>query len=184
MRWDPTRTELLAGKEYYLALWRVGHAPDSGHHRHRTRRLIGVLLPGNWVVGERTISAEGQHKHITYVEYIRLVGISWLAWSVSWHNINAYNVLMATAKWHQPMREAWFHGAHRGLHGHFSRRLVLPVLLVTEEEEPSQFLTPRRQQSWRESRRREFDSTGQKWLYFPLWESLLPVRFLTEGPNM
>lgn len=48
------------------------------------------------------------------------------------------------------MREAGLHGAHGRLHGHFARRLVLPVLLVTEEEEAAELLAPRGQQSWRE----------------------------------
>ncbi len=55
---------------------------------------------------------------------------------------------------HWPVWEAGLHGAHGRLHGHFSWRLVLPVLLVTEEKEASQLLTPRGQKSWKESRGR------------------------------
>lgn len=57
------------------------------------------------------------------------------------------------------MREAGLHGAHGRLHGHFARRLVLPVLLVTEEEEAAELLAPRGQQSWRG---RERESGGRE----------------------
>lgn len=44
------------------------------------------------------------------------------------------------------MSEAGLHAVHAGLHGDFSLRLVLPVLLVTQQEEATQLLAPRRQQ--------------------------------------
>lgn len=53
------------------------------------------------------------------------------------------------------MREAGLHGAHGRLHGHFARRLVLPVLLVTEEEEAAELLTPRGQKSWKGKKKKK-----------------------------
>lgn len=86
-------------------------------------------------------------------------GLSPRAWSVYSHTQPTHKHTSHTSQKaqqceHWPVWEAGLHGAHRGLHGHFSWRLVLPVLLVTEEEEASQLLTPRGQKSWKESRRR------------------------------
>lgn len=47
------------------------------------------------------------------------------------------------------MGEAGFHAVHAGLHGDFSLGLILPVLLVTQQEETTQLLAPRRQQGYR-----------------------------------
>ncbi len=47
---------------------------------------------------------------------------------------------------HWPVCEAGLHAVHAGLHGDFSLRFVLPVLLVTQQEEATQLLAPRRQQ--------------------------------------
>lgn len=47
---------------------------------------------------------------------------------------------------HWPVREAWLHAVHAGLHGDLPLRFVLPVLLVTQQEETTQLLAPRRQQ--------------------------------------
>lgn len=44
------------------------------------------------------------------------------------------------------MREAGLHAVHTGLHGNLSLRFVLPALLVTQQEETTQLLAPRRQQ--------------------------------------
>lgn len=59
-----TAARRLIGRELnrHLALRGVGDAPDGGHHRQRTRRLIGVLLPGNRVVGKRPISVRKSNK--------------------------------------------------------------------------------------------------------------------------
>lgn len=45
-----------------------------------------------------------------------------------------------------PVGEARLHAVHAGLHGDFSLWFVLPVLLVTQQEEATQLLAPRRQQ--------------------------------------
>lgn len=49
------------------------------------------------------------------------------------------------------MREAGLHAVHAGLHGDLPLRLVLSVLLVTQKEETTQLLAPRRQQGCKES---------------------------------
>lgn len=49
------------------------------------------------------------------------------------------------------MSEAGFHAVHAGLHGDFSLRFVLPVLLVTQQEETTQLLAPRRQQGCKDT---------------------------------
>lgn len=40
----------------YLTLRRVGHAPHGRNHRQGPRGLVGVLLPGNRIVGEGAIT--------------------------------------------------------------------------------------------------------------------------------
>lgn len=40
----------------YLTLRRVGHTPHCRNHRQGPRGLVGVLLPGNRIVGEGAIT--------------------------------------------------------------------------------------------------------------------------------
>lgn len=52
---------------------------------------------------------------------------------------------------HRPVCEPRLHAVHAGLHGDFSLRFVLPVLLVTQQEETAQLLAPRWQQGCKEN---------------------------------
>lgn len=84
-------------------------------------------------------------------------GLSPRAWSVCAHAQHAHKHTSHTSQKaqqceHWPMWEAGLHGAHGRLHGHFAWWLVLPVLLVTEEEEAAQLFAPRGQKSWKENR--------------------------------
>ncbi len=49
-----------------------------------------------------------------------------------------------------PMWERGLHWVHGRLQGHFALWIALTILLMPQQEQPSQLLTPGRQESWRE----------------------------------
>lgn len=54
---------VLEGCCSYLTLGCVADSPHSGYHWERSGRLIGILLPRDWLVGIWTITRKEKHTH-------------------------------------------------------------------------------------------------------------------------
>lgn len=65
----------------YLTLRCIGHAPHCCNNRQRPRGLVGVLLPGDWVIGKGSITAKQIKTHmcLMFKLWMTLIGqnISW-----------------------------------------------------------------------------------------------------------